>query len=162
LTVPLLIGVALVQSVLLSRVNLWGARPDLMLLVVLAWAVVRGVDEGLMWAFVGGLIIDLLSGGPLGATVLALLVAAFLAGQPWGRGIGSPVAHLLLVALLGAVVYHLVLLIVLAWTGHTVDWGYALLRVAAPSALLTVALIPFVKRPLDWLERRIEGERFAL
>ncbi len=162
MTVPLLIGVALIQSVLLSRVDLWGARPDLMLLVVLAWAVVRGVDEGLMWAFVGGLIIDLLSGGPLGATVLALLVAAFLAGQPWGRDIGPPVAHLLLVALLGAVVYHLVLLIVLAWTGHTVDWGYALLRVAAPSALLTVALIPFVKRPLDWLERRIEGERFAL
>lgn len=154
--------VALLQSVLLSRVNLWGARPDLMSLVVLVWAVVRSVDEGLMWGFVGGLIVDLLSGGPLGATPLALLAVAFLAGQPWGRGIGSPVARLLLLAFLGVVVYHLVLLIVLAWTGHTVDWGFALVRVAGPSALLNVALAPFVRQPLTWLERSTRQERFAL
>ena len=154
--------VALLQSVLLSRVNLWGARPDLMSLVVLVWAVVRSVDEGLMWSFVGGLIVDLLSGGPLGATPLALLAVAFLAGQPWGRGIGSPVARLLLLAFLGVVVYHLVLLIVLAWTGHTVDWGFALVRVAGPSALLNVALAPFVRQPLTWLERSTRQERFAL
>jgi len=158
----LLTFVALLQSVLLSRVNLWGARPDLMSLVVLVWAVVRSVDEGLMWGFVGGLIVDLLSGGPLGATPLALLAVAFLAGQPWGRGIGSPVARLLLLAFLGVVVYHLVLLIVLAWTGHTVDWGFALVRVAGPSALLNVALAPFVRQPLTWLERSTRQERFAL
>jgi len=154
--------VALVQTVLLSRVSLWGARPDLMLLVVLVWAVVRGIDEGLVWGFIGGLIVDLLSGGPLGATVLALLAVAFLAGQPWGQGIGSPVVRLLPLALLSVVAYHLVLLIVLAWTGHVVDWGFALLQVAGPSALLNTLLSPFVQRPLAWLERKIRGERFAL
>ncbi len=133
-----------------------------MLLVVLAWTVVRGVDEGLVWGFVGGLVVDLLSGGPLGATMLALLAAAFLAGQPWGGGIGSPVVRLLLLAFLGVVVYHLVLLIVLAWTGHAVDWRFALLRVAGPSALLNTLLSPFVQRPLAWLERKTRGERFAL
>jgi len=151
----------LIQSVWLSRVNVWGARPDLMLLVVLVWAVVRGVDEGLVWGFVGGLIVDLLSGGPLGATALALLAVAFLAGQALGQGLGSPVARLLLLALLGVVVYHLVLLIVLAWTEHTVDWGFALLRVAGPSALLNVVLAPFVRPPLAWLERRTRREGFT-
>lgn len=147
---------------MLSRVNLWGARPDLMLLVVLVWAVVRGMDEGLVWGFIGGLIIDLLSGGPLAATALALLAAVFLAGQSWGQGLGSPVVRLMLLAILGVVVYHLVLLIVLAWAGYTVDWGFALLRVVGPSTLLNVVLAPFVRQPLAWLDRETREERFAL
>ena len=162
LTIPLLTGVALIQTVLLSRVSLWGARPDLMLLVVLVWAVVRGVDEGLVWGFIGGLIIDLLSGGPLGATVLALLSVVLLAGQPWGQGLSSAVARLLIPAFLGVVAYHVVLLLVRGWTGHTVDWAYAVLRVAAPSALLNTVLAPFVQQPLGWLERRTRQEGFVL
>jgi rod shape-determining protein MreD len=157
----LLTSVALIQTVLLSRINLWGARPELMLLVVLIWAVVRGVDEGLVWGFIGGLIVDLLSGAPMGATVLALLSVVFLAGQPWGQGLSSQVAQLLLPALVGVVVYHLVLLLVLAWTGHAVDWGFALLRVAGPSALLNMMLAPFIRQPLAWLERRTRQEGFA-
>jgi rod shape-determining protein MreD len=157
LTIPLLTVVALFQSVLLSRVSLWGARPDLMLLLVLLWAMVRGVDEGLVWGFIGGLLVDLLSGGPLGGASLALLAAAFLAGQPWGRGIGSSVVRLLFLALAGAVAYHLVLLTALA-TGHSVAWGFSLLRVAAPSVLLNVALAPFIRPALVWLERKTRRE----
>ena len=149
---------ALIQSVFLSRVNLWGARPDLMLLVVLAWAVVRNLDEGLAWGFIGGLIVDLFSGGPLGASALALSAVALLAGQQWGQGLGPQVVRLLFVAFVGAVVYHLILLTALTWTGHTVSWGFSLLRVAVPSALLNVALAPFVQQPLAWLERRVRRE----
>lgn len=159
LTIPLLTSVALTQTVLLSRVDLWGARPDLVLLVVLVWAVVRGVDEGAVWGFIGGMTIDLLSGGPLGATVLALSAVALLAGQPWGRGIGSPTMRLLLLAFVAVLAHHLVLLTVLAWTGYSVDWGRAILGVAGPSALLNAALAPFVQRPLVWLERKVRRER---
>ena len=162
LSLPLLTGLALIQTVLLSRVSLWGARPDLMLLAVLVWAFVRGVDEALVWGFIGGLIVDLLSGGPLGATVLALVVVAFLAGRPWGQGIGSPVIQLVLLALISVTVSHLVLLAVLAWTGYAVDWVGALLRVAGPSALLNALLAPFIQRPMGWLERKTRREGFAL
>lgn len=133
-----------------------------MVLIVLAWTIVRGMDGGLIWGFVGGLIVDLLSGGPLGATVLALLAVAFLAGQPWRQGAGSSVMRLLLLAFICVVIYHLVLLVVLAWTGYTVAWGDALLRVAGPSALINALLTPFAQRPLSWLEQRRRGERFAL
>ncbi len=153
---------ALIQTTLLARIKLWGARPDLMLLVVLVWAVVRGTDEGLMWGFIGGLLIDLLSGGPLAATALALLAAALLAGQPLGLGIGSRVVRLLLLAFLGIVAYHLVLLVILVGTGHTVDWGFAWLQVAGPSVLLNVTLAPFVLQPLALLERATRQEGFAL
>ena len=153
---------ALIQSVLLSRVNIWGARPDLMFLVVLSWAIVRGVDEGLVWGFIGGLIVDLLSGGPLGVSMLALLVVVVLVGQPWGRGVGSSVVRLLLLVFFCVIVYHLVMLIILAWTGHTVGWTWAVSRVALPSALLNASLSPFVQRPMSWLERRTRRETLLL
>jgi rod shape-determining protein MreD len=162
LTIPLLVTVALSQTVLVSRIDLWGGRPDVMLLVVLVWSVVRGMNEGLVWGLIGGLIIDLISGGPLGATTLALLVVAFMAGEPWGLGVGAPVIRLLILTFICVIVYHLVLLAVLGWTGYAVDWGWALLRVAAPSALLNAVLAPFVQRPLGWLERRTRQERFVL
>jgi len=152
----------LLQSVLLSQVDVLGARPELLLLVVLVWAVVRNVDEGVIWGFVGGLIIDLLSGGPLGGTSLALVAAALLAGQPWGQGLGSPVLRLLLLALASTAVYHLILLVVLSWTGHAVDWGFALLRIAGPSTLLNTVLAPFLRQPLIWLERKTRRETLTL
>jgi len=151
--------VALLQTVLLSQVDLWGTQPDLMLLTVLVWAVLRGVDEGMVWALVGGLITDLLSGGPLGATTLALLTAALLAGQSWGQGIGSPLLRMLLLSFVAILAYHLALLIVMSWTGYIVDWGWAILGVAAPSALLHTLMTPFIQRPLNWLERKMRRER---
>lgn len=148
------------QSILFSQVNLWGARPDMMLLVVLAWSLVRGTEEGVVWGFVGGLMIDLFSGGPVGMTALALVAVAFLAGQPWGEGLGFPLLRILLLALSGIVIYHLLVLLTLALFGYTVDWGFSILRVAGPSALLNLALVPFVHQPLAWLERKTRREGF--
>ncbi|MCP4541076.1 MAG: rod shape-determining protein MreD [Chloroflexi bacterium] len=159
MTIPLLTSVALVQTVLLTQIDWWGARPDLMLLVVLIWSVVRGAEEGMVWGFIGGLVIDLFSGGPLGATVLALLAVALLAGQQWGQGIGSSVIRLLLLTFVAVLVFHLILLIILSWTGYQVTWGWAILQVAGPSALLNASLSPFVQRPLNWLERITRRER---
>jgi len=146
-----------VQTVWLSQIDLLGARPDLVLLVALTWAFMRGADRGALWGFLGGLMIDVLSGGPLGATALALLAGSFLAGQPWGQGLGLDVVRLLLLVFAGALAYHLALLGALTLTGHGVPWGSSILGVALPSALLNALLSPFVWQPFRWLERRAQG-----
>lgn len=162
MTFPLLTGVALIQTTVLSRISVLGGRPNLMLLVVLIWAVVRGIDEGLIWAFVGGLILDLLSGGPLAGMALALLAAAYVAGQSLGQEVGSQAVRLTILTVLGTMAYHLVLLIILDWSGHRIDWAFALLRVAGPSVVLNAALAPFLLPPLAWLERATGEEGVVL
>ncbi len=159
---PLLTLAVLVQDVLLSRLSVLGGRPDLVLLLVLAWAFLRGPAEGAVWAFIAGILLDLLSGGPFGGITLALLLASLLLAQQWGRELGSLFLQLFLLVLVGCFVYHLVLLLTLAWTGHSVDWQYALARVAAPSALLNAVLAPFVHRALAWLDRRTRPEGFTI
>ncbi len=153
MTLPFLTSLALIQTTVLSRVDVLGGRPNLLLIVVLIWAVVRGMDEGLVWAFVGGLILDLLSGGPLAGTALALLAAAYLAGQSLGEEVGSAALRVMVLAALGTLTYHVVLLLVLSWTGHPVSWGFSLARVGGPSVVLNAVLAPIVLQPLSWLER---------
>ena len=155
LAVPLLLFLALLQNAWLSGVELFGARPDLMFLVVLGWTIVRGVNEGMIWAFIGGLMIDLLSGGPVGAYVLALLAVAFVGHQQWGVGLGTPLVRVLLLSLVGSLAYHIVVLAVLTWTGHAIDWSYSFLQVTAPSVVLSVVLAPVVRRVLTWLAQRL-------
>lgn len=159
---PLLTGIAVLQATLLSRVSVLGARPNLMLLVVLTWTMVRDLDEGVMWAFIGGLIMDLLSGGPLAGMALALVTAAYLAGQSLGEELGSEAVRSIILTVLGVLTYHVALLVVLGWTGHTVIWGFSLARVAGPSVVLNGMLAPLVLQPLSWLERATSRDGVVL
>jgi rod shape-determining protein MreD len=146
----------------LSRISVLGAQPNLLLLLVLLWSLVRGVDEGLMWAFFGGLILDITSGGPFATTAIALLAAAYVAGQSLAEQVGSLAVRAMILTVLGTATYHLALLLVLSWTGHTVDWAFALTAVTVPSVVLNGVLAPIVVQPLNWLERATRREGVAL
>jgi len=154
--------VALLQSTWLAQVTLWGAHPDLMVLLIIGWTAVHNVNDGLVWALIGGLLVDILSGGPLGGTVLALVVVALLAGQPLRQEASITLPSLLISTFVAVLAYHLALLAVLSWGGMAVDWKYSILQIAMPSAVLNTVLVPFVHRPLLWLERKVRGEAFTL
>jgi len=59
LVCPLLAVVGLLQATLVSRVAIWGVFPDLPLLVVVSWGLLRGSRQGLLWGFVAGIMVDL-------------------------------------------------------------------------------------------------------
>lgn len=77
---PLLLFVAaLVQATLLLRVQVANVKPDLVLILVIVGTLIYGGKNGIVWAFVGGLALDLFSGGPMGSSSLALIAAAVVA-----------------------------------------------------------------------------------
>jgi len=162
LTVPLLTLIAVFQSVLFSQLGFQDAHVELMVMVVLTWSFVRGMEAGAVWAFIGGLLIDLFSGGPLGGTSLALLVVAFLGGLQWGRSLGPTFIRLIIVTALGFLAYHIILLLVLAWTGRPVSWGFSLSRVILPGVLLNGLFAPLFHRLMVWLDRRIRRQGLNL
>jgi rod shape-determining protein MreD len=64
------------------------ATPHLVLVGGVIWTIAAGIDRGITWAFVGGLVLDSLLGRPLGVSSVALLVAvgaAALIAQPFPR-----------------------------------------------------------------------------
>ncbi len=78
--VPLLIVAALLQSTAANRLTIGNVKPDFVLLLLLVGTLLYGARAGLVWAFVGGLFLDVFSGGPLGSSSMALMAAVVVAG----------------------------------------------------------------------------------
>jgi len=78
---------ALIQSSILPVTAAGGAGLDLVLVLAVVWTMMVGLEGGLIWAFLGGLIIDVLLMRPLGLTSFVLLLAV---GAAWLVGRVSP------------------------------------------------------------------------
>jgi len=79
IAIPLMAVLAVLQTAVLPRFPIVGLIPQLPFLVALSWGLLRDMEEGITWAFVGGLILDLFSIGPTGLTALAWMIAVAVA-----------------------------------------------------------------------------------
>ena len=79
LAAPILLLLAILQTAVLPHFPILGSVPQLLFLVALAWGALRGVNDGLVWAFVAGFCQDLFSTMPMGVSSLAFMVAVFVA-----------------------------------------------------------------------------------
>lgn len=152
--IPILLVSAVVQSVWLENIRIFGGRPDLVLLLVVTWGVIRGSTEGALWGFTGGVFCDLLSGSGLGLWTFSLTLVGFLAGQPWVQTLGPTVIRLALMSVLGTLIGHLILLLAMILLDYAVNPGKSLLTVAGPAALLNLVLSPFAFTGLVWFHKR--------
>src|ERR1700694_1228471 len=80
----LMLSAVLVQVTWAPRIEVAGAFPNLTLLAVITVTWTAGVGTGLVWACVGGLLLDLTAPGPIGPHALALLAGAYVCGF-WAR-----------------------------------------------------------------------------
>ncbi len=146
--------VVLVQATLLPRLRFFGAQPDLLLVLVVCWSLMYGVSEGLVFAFVAGLAIDVVAGLPLGTTPLALMPVCFLAvigrHSIYANNVWLPV---LLVAL-ATLVEGWIMLFLRQLHGVPVDWAGATSRIILPSlalnVVLTIVVVRFMRRFGGW------------
>jgi len=79
---------ALAEATLGSYIAVGSVTPHLVLVGGVIWTIAAGIDRGITWAFVGGLVLDSLLGRPLGSSAFSLLVAvggAALVAQPFPR-----------------------------------------------------------------------------
>lgn len=81
---------ALVETSAMPELQIAGARVDLVLSLAVVATMIMGVEDGLVWSSLGGLMLDMLvPARPLGATTLALLLVtgvAMLASRLLGPG----------------------------------------------------------------------------
>jgi rod shape-determining protein MreD len=141
------------QVTLAPRLELLGAFPNLVLLAVVGWTLVRGPGAGIRWAIAGGLLLDLLAPGPLGVHALALVVAAYGTGFLKGSFAPDPILLPSASGALATVAYNLVLVGVSEVLGHPVAFLPVLQAWVAPSALYDAALLPFLLLLLRRIDR---------
>jgi rod shape-determining protein MreD len=98
---------ALLQATLFSSLDVLGGTPDVLLLVLIGIALLRGSITGAVAGFCGGLLLDVLTLDTLGVTALVLALAGYGAGrygETTGRGRAhAPVLAVIVVTVLVAV-----------------------------------------------------------
>lgn len=150
----LLVLLALLQATVVPAIPYVDIRPDLVLLLVLAWTMVRGIQEGAVGALIGGLALDIFSPLPLGTHALAMvlvIVPVGWLGAPFYRGnLVFPIGG----AFLATVVYNVLLLGLSGLLGLEILWGGLLWRVVLPMAFIEATLMPIVYWALDRIDRR--------
>ncbi|MCU0266132.1 MAG: rod shape-determining protein MreD [Actinomycetia bacterium] len=160
LLATVLLGTAVVlQTVVLSRLPLPGATPDLVLLVVVGLALVQGPVSGLLTGFAGGLLLDLVppADGAVGRWALVLCLAGLVAGRYADAVERSTILPLVVVA--GLAAGSLLLYAGLGWLlGDPRVTLAAVARTLPTAVLYDVLLTPFVVPAVMALARRVEPE----
>jgi hypothetical protein len=136
---PFVILAALIEASVLPLFRVAGLQPNLVLVILVAWLMVRGSAEAFVLIPIGGFVLGLTGSAPMGTALIAL----------------APIA--LLHDLHMTVIFHFVYLLAYTVTGQSGDWTGAFLRVTVPVCLLNVlVLLPtyLVVLGLNQSERR--------
>jgi rod shape-determining protein MreD len=145
----------LLQLTVVGRLPLPGAAPDLLLVLVVAFALAEGPTSGMVTGFVAGMLADALSVHEIGRLALAYAVAGYFTGllkDETERSTFLPFGAVFLGGLLSLVAFSLEG-VLLADKHITL---YPVLRAAISSVPYDVVLTPFVVPVVSGLVRRLD------
>lgn len=156
LSIPILALAVIIQGSVIPQIRVFGGAPDLVFLVVLAWALHMPLEQGLLWAIIGGVLQDILSINPTGSSSVGLVLVVFGVNfftQQVYR-VGWPLLFGL--TFVGTFTQQIALLFLLTFMGVKVDFLYDLNYVIFPTMLYNLLFIG----PVYWFIRRVQ-ERFV-
>ncbi|MGI8828012.1 MAG: rod shape-determining protein MreD [Chloroflexota bacterium] len=149
---------ALLQASVARHLAMSGVYPALVLMLVVNWGILRGVDEGMLWAFLGGLCLDTFSGWPFGTSTVALVLVASLVSLGQSTFMKTHVLLPPITMLAATFLYYAVVLFIWESTQHPVDWIDAIRRVVFPAAIYNAVL----NIPGFWLVQRLESRIYPM
>jgi rod shape-determining protein MreD len=101
---------ALAEFTIVPYLKIGDATLDLTLVIGVIWAIAGGLEVGLAFAFVGGIVLDTLGQRPLGSTAFALLVAVGIASLIGGALTRIRIVAPVVATVVASPVYQLLLL----------------------------------------------------
>lgn len=143
---PLLLLVALIEAAVLPYFRVSGLQPNLMLVLLTCWLMLRGQTEGFVLISAGGILLGLVDAAPMGTALLALAPLAFVHEIRAANLNESGLLLTMLFVAIMTVVYNLIYLLVFTLAGESGNWLAALTRVAIPTAILNI----FAMLPIYW------------
>lgn len=149
--------IAMVLQVMLApHMAIRGIMPNFLLLVVITLSFVEGPSAGAVAGFTAGLILDLLSTGPIGAWALVLSTAGYSGGMLqenlFAEGWLLPVTVAIIAGLMADFSY----LIVVTILGVGPAFWESLVRTVLPRAVYNAVLVMLA---YPWLARTLRSDR---
>ncbi len=139
--VLLIVFAALSQATLVNRM-MGPVRPDLVLLVALAWSINRGLTEGSIGGIVGGLALDLTSAVPFGLHTGLLGALGSLTALGEENLFRGNLALFAITAALATILLHGGSVLLLQAAGQQSIGLLRFVELVVPTALLNALLMP--------------------
>ena len=140
LAIPILALMVIVQSAIFSQVHLLYGTVDLVLLIVVAWAVQERVTTAWHWGIIAGLLTSLATAVPalaiIPAYVLITGVAIYLRRIFWQR----PLLAMIAATVFATLIIHAISVAALVINGTPIPLIEAFYLITIPSALLNLLL----------------------
>jgi rod shape-determining protein MreD len=161
LVVPFLVIVVILQATIMPHLTVMGVFADLPVLLVVCWGLLRGPREGIIWGFIAGVAVDVVSGAPFGAATLSMLLVGLLAGLGKNSVFAAHIVFPVIAVFLGAILYNVSFLLIVWISGRDVAWLDSFLRIVLPAALLNAVLAPIVFLPMRGMYSRFSQEEMG-
>lgn len=154
--------VAVLDATFMKIFQIWGGAPNLMLMVIVSWALLTELEEALPWALIGGVMRDLLSVAPTGTSALAfiiIVVAIDVVFPPisWRNVIIAP-----LVVFGSTFIYDAVVLVFLIVAGYSRPLIYGFLYISLPAAVENLIMVLFVYRTIGSINAFLRPQRTSM
>jgi len=137
---PVLVLALMLQTAVISRINLLYGSADLILVILAAWALQERVTTSWQWALVGGVLVAFVSGlpwfVPLAGYLLIVGVARLLQRRVWQ----APLLAMFTVCFTGTLMLHILSIFSLRIFGDPLPVVDSFSLITLPSVLLNLLL----------------------
>lgn len=140
IAIPILSVLMILQSAVVSRLSLLQGSADLILLVIIAWALQERVKSAWQWSIFGGFLVGFVSIIP---TILPVLIYLFITGivlivrrRIWE----TPILAMFTLTLFGSLFYQIVTGLVVSIGGTPLPILDSLRMIILPSVILNLIL----------------------
>lgn len=163
--VAIILALVLAQTAVFPKAELWGARPDLVMTMVIIWSLLKAdYQESWLLALGGGFLLDINSGLPFGVITLSLFLTVFLISR-LTTDVFRQFSRLALIITisLATVIYNFLLVgltnafCLLKLGNYNISFNRFLLEMAPTliyNLLIAFAFYFALRRLSDWLESR--------
>ena len=140
IALPLFVLALMFQTAVISRVTFLSGSADMILLILVAWALQEQVESAWHWAVLAGLLVAFVSAAPplipIVGYLFAVAFARFIVRQIWQ----TPILALFSVTFFSTLVYHFLAYLILLIAGTPLLFEDVLALIVLPSVFLNLLL----------------------
>jgi len=135
----------LIQLTLINSITILGLKPDLIMVVVVVFSLLKGEKEGTISGFASGLLQDIFSTGLLGINALAKTVIGFSCGIIKEKIFHEHILFIIpVITFIASLIQSILILLLLRAFGIEYGLAWSLKQIALPEALYSSLLSPFI------------------
>jgi len=147
----------IIQSTILSHVQVFGIIPNTALIIVVTYAYLRDDVEGAIFGFCTGLLADIFFGRIIGVSALLLMLTGFFSGKPFRDFYKEN--YIVPIIMIGAasIVYEFMFYVLNFLLLGRVNFFRYFAQIILPTAAYNLVLCVFIYRMIYGINRRLEA-----